>query len=189
MSETEWMDGICSRLDEGLKKNYSRRQIQASSRRRLPYRFEISSYNEEKPNPGQATSYQTDLLIVENNSDGSWTPRVVIEGKLGQVTTHDSLTYSAKAATHVQVHPYLRYGILIGALPYVPLRLFRHGSHFDFMITWSDELPNPDEWQYFENLIMEEIEASRQLQNFIESKRVAGNYRIVRRKLLLEGLR
>jgi hypothetical protein len=149
------MDSVCSRLNETLERSYSRREISASTRKRLPYRFEVSSYNQEKPNPGQPTSYQTDLLIFENNLDGSWTPRVVTEGKLGQVTTHDSLTYSAKAATHVQVHPYLRYGILIGKLPFVPLRLFRHGSHFDFMITWSDELPEQEEWQRFTNLIME----------------------------------
>ncbi len=30
----------------------------------------------------------------------------------GSITTHDVITYSHKAATHRQVHPYLRYGIL-----------------------------------------------------------------------------
>jgi hypothetical protein len=51
--------------------------------------------------------YQTDLLISERLDDGEdWTPRVVVEFKLGSVTTHDALTYSAKAATHKNVHPY-----------------------------------------------------------------------------------
>src|SRR5947199_4717310 len=119
MDEAQWMESVCKRLRAFLAER-GETSIQASCHKRLPYRFEIGSYRGDIPVPSLPTSYQTDLLIFQTHSDGSWTPRVVIEGKLGQVTTHNALTYSAKAATHVQVHPYLRYGILIGALPSVP---------------------------------------------------------------------
>ena len=82
--------------------------------------------------------YQTDILIVEELPGDRSLPRVVIEVKLS-VTTHDALTYSAKAATHKQGHPYLRYGILIAKLRSVPRRLIWHGSNFDFMATWRAE--------------------------------------------------
>lgn len=187
MNEAQWMDSVCVRLNSALERRYPERKIRASSRKRLPYRFEIRSYTDDKPNPGGATSYQTDLLVFETNSDGSWTPRVVIEGKLSKVSTHDALTYSAKAATHVQVHPYLRYGILVGDLAFVPKRLFRHGSHFDFMITWKGEQPTNGEQDSFETIVREEVEASQSLQRFVEFKATSEKYQVVRRKLLLTG--
>jgi len=187
MNEAEWMDIVCDGLNGALVRTYPDGRVQASSRKRLPYRFEISSYDrQDNPSRTQPTSYQTDLLIFEVAADGSWTPRVVVEGKLGSVTTHDALTYSAKAATHVQVHPYLRYGILIGSLPSIPLRLFRHGAHFDFMLAWKGERPENDEQQHFESIMIEEVAASRLLQQFVESNRAAGKFSTVRRKLLLE---
>jgi hypothetical protein len=74
------------------------------------------------------------LLIAEElEAAAQWVPRVVVEFKLGSVTTHDALTYLAKAATHKNVHPYLRYGIIIGGLDGpVPKRLVRHGHSFVF---------------------------------------------------------
>jgi hypothetical protein len=41
--------------------------------------------------------------------------RVIVEGKTKGATTHDALTYSDNAATHTRVHPYLRYGMLVGS--------------------------------------------------------------------------
>jgi len=185
MTEAEWVVLVCRLLNEFWQHSVSRTRIEAVAHKRLPYRFEIHSFTGVKPNPAPATSYQTDILILETHADGSWTPRIVIEGKLGKVTTHDALTYSAKAATHIQVHPYLRYGILIGSISSVPLRLFRHGAHFDFMITWKAEMPNAGEQHRFQEMMMEEVEASQQLQRFIEANRASDKYSMVRRKLVL----
>ena len=33
-------------------------------------------------------------------STNRWKPRVVVEAKLGSITTHDAITYNQKAATH-----------------------------------------------------------------------------------------
>lgn len=186
MNEAEWMLSVSRRLRTG---SLAGANVEISCRRRLPYRFEIRSYDADgQANSHETTSYEIDLLVSEVDSrTGHWTPRVAIEGKLGAVTTHDALTYSAKAATHVQVHPYLRYGILIGGIASVPLRLFRHGAHFDFMLTWSGDNPDQNEWELFDQIVREEIEASRQLQKLIESNRtrLKDRYAVVRHKLVL----
>ncbi|MGC1778533.1 MAG: hypothetical protein WBB34_11345 [Xanthobacteraceae bacterium] len=186
MSEVQWMKAVCDRLNEYLKREYSDRHIEAQTDRRLAYSFEIESYGgNEEPRARDPDYYRTDLLIFEINSNKSWIPRVVIEGKLKNLSTHDALTYSAKAATHAQVHPYLRYGILIAELPSVPWRLFRHGSHFDFMITWKGEQANTDEWDGFQTMISEEIKWSEQLQSLIET-RSKSRPRVVRRMLSVQ---
>jgi hypothetical protein len=64
-----------------------------------------------KPTRG-ASAFQTDLCIFEERSPEILIPRVVIEFKT-RITTHDVLTYSAKAIKHKQIYPYLRYGILV----------------------------------------------------------------------------
>jgi hypothetical protein len=75
----------------------------------------------------------------------SGSPRVV-ECKQG-VTTHDALTSSTKAATHKQVHPYLRYGCRLGGYETaLPDRLIRHMAHFDFMLFWESQQPSKREW-------------------------------------------
>lgn len=51
------------------------------------------------------TKYETDIPVFDRFAEGSWIPRVVIECKLKDITTHDAITYGAKAATHRAVHP------------------------------------------------------------------------------------
>ena len=116
--------------------------------------------------------YQTDILIYEQQEE-HWKPRIIIEGKLSKITTHDAITYSQKAETHKNVHPYLRYGILIGKRKHFPLpgRLFRHGQNFDFMISWVDYEPNKQEWQNFIDLIGLEYRASLDTEEFLLNSR------------------
>jgi hypothetical protein len=64
-----------------------------------------------KPRKGQP-AFQTDLCVFEEKKEDLFIPRVVMEFK-GSITTHDVLTYSAKARKHKQVYPYLRYGIIL----------------------------------------------------------------------------
>jgi hypothetical protein len=91
-------------------------------------------------------------------------PRVVVEFKLGKVTTHDALTYSTKAATHKNVHPYLRYGIVIGGFDKaVPKRLIRHGQHFDFMATIASMTLSTQDRKRLIEILAKEVEASRAL--------------------------
>lgn len=157
---------------------------------KLPYASEISRYDANDAPTHHQRSYETDLLVFDETPDGDWTPRVIVECKLGAVTTHDALTYSAKAATHKHVHPYLRYGILIGRFDdAVPGRLIRHGAHFDFMMVWLSDDESPDEWLDLERLLLDEVEASRTMQVLLSESRLRSRqrYRIIHRPLRLNA--
>ena len=90
--------------------------ITVDAGRRLTYAYEIGRYDTDGPKQPRSAGYQTDLLVYDSYPNGEWVPRVVIECKTDSVTTHDTLTYSTNAQTHKHVHPYLRYGLLIGNL-------------------------------------------------------------------------
>ena len=63
----------------------------------------------------------------------------------------------------------MRYGILIGNRKHFPLpgRLFRHGAHFDFMLSWVGYEPTDIELEVFVELIKDEIKYSQQLEEMI----------------------
>jgi len=117
--------------------------------------------------------YETDILIYEQLKEKIWKPRIIIEAKINSVTTHDAITYSQKAQAHKNVHPYLRYGILIGNRKHHPLpgRLFRHGSHFDFMQSWKTFEPDKREWSTLIDILKSEYEASLTLDEIIYNSR------------------
>jgi hypothetical protein len=156
--------------------------------RRLPYAVHVSSYRNKAGEPALAepvtTSYryQTDLLISERlTATEGWVPRVVVEFKLRSVSTHDALTYSAKAATHKNVHPYLRYGIVIGNYAgAVPRRLIRHGHQFDFMLTLASEKLTDADRKRLVRLLRDEVRASRTISTLLLGK---SDIRLLHRKL------
>jgi len=115
----------------------------------------VAAYENLSPVETNSSGYETDLLLYDKAGGSRWVPRVVVECKLGGVTTHDALTYSAKAFTHKHVHPYLRYGILVGDFgeSTVQGRLFRHGAYFDFMLTWASAEPSQEQWDDFSGSI------------------------------------
>jgi len=170
MKEKEWINNeVIHRLQSEFQKIDKRLQAQSSVK--LPYVYEIREYADEDVQDYQL-SFETDICIFEIN-EGKWKPRVVIEGKVKSITTHDAITYSHKAQIHKSVHPYLRYGILLGKRDHYPLpgRLYRHGAHFDFMLSWQDYNPNKEEWGNFLEIIMQEIEASHTLEEMLYNSR------------------
>ena len=114
-----------------------------------------------KPVRGNS-AFQTDLCVFEKKSDEVSIPRVVMEFKTS-ITTHDVLTYSAKATKHKQVYPYLRYGIVASSESSVPGRLFTHNESLDFCAAVSG-LDNEQLKTFFENLLVQEVKTSRQLE-------------------------
>jgi hypothetical protein len=172
-SEKEWVQTLQPRLElslQGLASPDLRAVVEGA--RKLPYACEILRYRlDDRPDHTYTAKYETDLLVYDQQISGEWVPRVIIECKLGSVTTHDALTYSAKAATHKQVHPYLRYGILIGDYgTSVPGRLIRHGAHFDFMMVWRGADAIPEEWSAFVEILTEEVKGSRTLQQLMTDR-------------------
>ena len=173
-SEREWVEDLGTKLETGLQHvSIKGTRVRVACHRKLAYAHEIFGYEGGGNGAVNVNDYQTDILVFDEAAEGRWVPRVVVESKLGRVTTHDALTYSTKAAAHKQVHPYLRYGILIGDLgeDAVPGRLLRHGAHFDFMVTWATAEPDDDRWCDLTDLLGQEIKASRKLQRLLADTR------------------
>jgi len=169
MSEKVWVQSIIPAIEKGLKKKYKGIFIQEAFK--LPYAYEVKSYTGDEPEEKINTKFETDVLIGEYNDNGTWIPRVIIEAKLESVTTHDAITYSQKAMAHKNVHPYLRYGIIVGKILNIPGRLIRHGQNFDFMLAVEDYKPSPARLNAIVKLLLEEVEASRNLENMIYDSR------------------
>ncbi len=160
-TEREWAKSIAERLDKELC------GVRVKVQRKLAYTNEVVEYRESNHN-SQQHCYTTDILVYQEVKDKYWKPRVVIETKLGRhsmqpaITTHDAIIYSQKAAEHKSVHPYLRYGIFVGNLPgSLPGRLFRHGTHFDFMLSWKKFEAAKHEWEVLKQILIKEIVYSK----------------------------
>jgi hypothetical protein len=188
LGERQWVGTLVPRLQEALARvALPGGQLTVGDGVNLPYTSEIHGYSPDGRNEPRSSRYETDLLISDAASDGSWIPRIVIECKLGGVTTHDALSYSTKAATHKHVHPYLRYGFLAGKLPAIPARLVKHGAYFDFMATWPSASPDAAAWEVFISMLGEEVRASRALQALLTNSRTVDlkRYHLLRRQLVL----
>lgn len=166
MTEIEWARYVAQKLNTALP-NY-----QIETGKKLMYANEIISYGPTE-NTNNEMTYETDILVSESLTEDRWIPRVILETKIKSVTTHDAITYSQKSATHKYVHPYLRYGIFIGYRKHHPLpgRLFRHGSHFDFMLSWQGFESTDYEWSKLIEIVQSEIKASQHLEEMIFNSR------------------
>ncbi len=86
-------------------------------------------------------AFEVDILISKRGQNKL--PLVVIELKSGGLTTHDLLTYGAKAQRHRLLYPFLRYGLLTTKHSHIARRFFVHGTEFDFYFTankWPSEM-------------------------------------------------
>lgn len=113
------------------------------------------------------SAFQTDLCLVESVvEDGNLLeiPRVVFEFKL-DMSTHDVLTYSAKARKHKSVYPYLRYGIVSAKDRSVPRKFFIHNEALDFCVALGTHIRDDERIkEVMRPLITAELGASHQLE-------------------------
>lgn len=114
----------------------------------------------KRPARGRS-AFQTDLCVFELRSDVR-IPRVVLEFKT-RITTHDVITYSAKARKHKQVYPYLRYGLVASSEVHVPGRLFTHNEALDFCLALGD-IGRRELASTLGRLLKAEVRASRRLE-------------------------
>lgn len=188
MNEREWVKTIIGEIEKTLQKTDN--SIFVIDGKKLSYTNDIQTYSNDVPDETESTGFETDILIYEQIDEYKWKPRVVIETKLGSVTTHDAITYSQKAQMHKFIHPYLRYGILIGKREAYPLpgRLFRHGQHFDFMLSWKKEKADGAEMKKLIAIIKDEITASRNLEEILFNSRIKSRkkYTVLHRPLILD---
>ncbi len=121
------------KLKDELGRNFPKYIVTAGEC--LVYRFIIDPDGQLQPGTytdpkrgGTHLAFQTDLLVKKTEA----VPLVVVETKYAHFTTHDILTYSAKAARHKEIYPYLRYGLVIGGISTIQKRFFTHNTDFDF---------------------------------------------------------
>lgn len=172
MRENDWTERIC----ELLKKEYLGNNIYVEVLKKIPYAYEIKSFDEQWNIENDNTiSFETDLVIYEKKND-KFIPRVIIEAKVDKVTTHDAITYSHKANNHKNVMPYIRYGIMIGNREHYPLpgRLFRHGTNFDFLFSFVGYEPTEQEMCIFTDMLRKEIKYSRAYEEILGNSRSKG---------------
>jgi len=145
-------------------------------------RLEVdSTVNLKKPSRGQS-AFQTDLCVFEKVSPDVKIPRVVIEFKHG-ITTHDVLTYSAKARKHKQVYPYLRYGIMVANERAIPGRVFTHNEALDFCVA-AASYKETRLHELLGRILPEEVETSRRLESIFFGK---APVHIFRNEIVLEA--
>jgi hypothetical protein len=117
-----------------------------------------------EPRRGQSAC-QTDLCVFERLPESVEIPRVVLEFK-ARLTTHDVLTYAAKARRHKQVYPYLRYGLVVASMGTVPGKFFTHNEGaLDFCLAARGYLDDLSTLRVcLGDLLRSEIAASRALE-------------------------
>lgn len=186
MRERDWVHQLVPGLRNRLR--IVDPTLEVEDGQKLPYANEVLRYTTDRPKL-HTTSYETDLLVFERPDAETWVPRVVVEMKMRTVTTHGAITYSQKAGAHKNVHPYVRYGILIGNRGHrsLPGRLFRHGVQFDFMLTWRKLEPSEEELDTLVSLLYAEVRASRLLEDIIYNTRGRNraHYTVLHKPLVL----
>ncbi len=190
MRETEWVEIVAEAVRADVKNSNQDQSLRVRTQLKIPYGYEIIAYGKERVS--EINPFTTDFAVVEEQEDGSWKPRVVVEAKLNNISTHDVITYSQKAAHHRSVFPYLRYGIMLGNRQHYPLpgRLYRHGTQFDFMISFKEHEPTQREIRAFLNLLLEEVRASKALENMIYQSRRKDRdyYTLFHRRLTVDDI-
>ncbi len=188
--EKTWMGGLVSLISDHLGTVYAPGDVamHVESEVNLAAGYQILDYA-EKSARHSVLFHKTDLLIREEGPGGKWTPRVAMECKYGELNSKEALAYNARAEQFKSVHPYLRYGLLIGGYDglSLPVRVLKNGANFDFIIAWEGPEPRGLTKERLGAIIVAEIDASRVLSSLLlkEGGAVMGPVRMVHRPLTL----
>jgi hypothetical protein len=140
---------------------------------RVNNRLEIT-VDPKNPRRGQS-AFQTDISVFERLDKNTRIPRVVMEFK-AEVSTHDLLTYNAKAALHKQIYPYLRYGMVAARETKVPGKAFVHGGSLDFFVA-AGAFTKSGVHEAIAGLLKKEVATSRLLEAITFESRTAPLFR------------
>lgn len=187
MNEVKWTEKIRDMLNKRFET--SNPALHAETQVELPYSIMFPGFGKDgKLLPPEVNTFKTDLLICEEK-DGKRIPRVVMEAKFRHYTTHDAMTYGKKAVLHRSLMPYLRYGLMLGAMEDKKLtwRLFEHGGDFDSMFAFKAETPGNDERARFIALVEAEIANSQKLEEMFASKNEKSDIYCVQKNVEFES--
>lgn len=189
-SEAEWMGSLVSLLSEHLSTVFPEGEsaMRVESGVNLAAGYQILDYA-EKSARHSVLFHKADLLVREEGTGGRWTPRVAMECKYGELNSKEALAYNARAEQFKSVHPYLRYGLLIGGYDglSLPVRVLKNGANFDFIIAWEGAEPRGLTRDRLGAIVVAEIDASRVLSTLLlkEGGAVMGPVRMIHRPLTL----
>ena len=130
-SEKEIAERLKRLLDARLTSKYA-----TSTGKAILYKIGVDGLGNIKPGTGSGPmrghyAFQTDLLIERKSPS---VPMVAAELKYGGFSTHDVITYSAKAVQHKSIYPYLRYGFIVIGANKLGRRFLTHNQGFDFAL-------------------------------------------------------
>jgi len=187
------------RLQRYLKDAAAYSDVDVTAGWRLPYSSVRYAYSNSAPTAPKDKGYETDLLLAdwiddvhsgvvvrpEDAVEGQhWRPLVVVECKYGGVTTHDLITYSQKAAAHRALHPYIRYGLVVGGYQgSIPGRMLAHGAEFDFLAV----VPATAEEEHFGKLaalLAQEVGFARTLWTATKNGTLGDGVQVIHRPLV-----
>jgi len=164
--EREWVKRLCDQIKPSIQLlSEPEGAIEVCCEYPVPYAAEVFAYDAGKKKLAKHVTpraFKSDLLILQRKDDLAW-PLVIVECKYKAVTTHDAHTYNSKAGAHKNIHPYLRYGFLVGGMKGegIPGRLFRASANFDFLVAWQESDPSGAELETFKNLLAKEVRAAQ----------------------------
>jgi hypothetical protein len=124
------------------------------------------------------SAFETDLIIYEKGQKNI--PRVVIECKKN-LSSHDIITYNAKAGLHKDIYPWLRYGVIDIGINKVPMKFYTHNANIDFFIA-AKELFETAEILIIDKTIKEELSLSKKKEEIYYSER---NYKVFRTDIIV----
>ena len=165
MSKKDFRDEVVSRLRPLL----SRRGLDVHPGEPLYYRPSLNKKTGppvllEGPKRG-VNAFETDILVRKNSKRSRYrAPLVVVEakGSIDGSSTHDAITYSAKAKNHKVFYPYLRYGLVTKDASISADRTLYHGTAFDFIVALGGR-PRRGQWSRLAKVVREQAGVAEKL--------------------------
>ena len=109
------------------------------------------------------------------NSKNDKIPLLAIEVKGSNISTHDIITYSAKAGQHKILYPWLRYGIIWNSTkkPNIPFRFFKNNKNLDFAYSINEiskEKINDRIKKFYSEILKNQIEIAIKLNEIFQGE-------------------
>jgi hypothetical protein len=156
-------------LQNSLKRGYT-----VHVGKSLLYKLEVDVSGQLRPKQEDLNSpkrgqyaFQTDILIEKTKPA---IPLVAIELKFGVFSTHDIITYSAKATRHKEIYPYLRYGFVVGGSHALSKKFLTHNLGVDFAMALADLVKDRAE---FMKLVTRQIKCAKMLVEVMRTNRAS----------------
>lgn len=141
-------------------------ELECRSQERIIYNLRYTRDNDTR-----TQSFQTDLAVFHDDH-----PRIIIEVKRNNATTHDLISYDEKAYRHKRVYPSLRYGMLLVETSGLTKRYLWHSNDIDFFYCSDREMTSAEDFSTQEldelaDLIETNFKISREIEQVLDDEK------------------